>query len=187
MFGLLYAQAEDGPTHLAASPTLALPDGTGGFPASAVKDHFASAQFFDVTESDRLQGPSFEQYDAGVTMAVDSFDCGEMESDTFDYEEVNLSSDEGRFVSTSHLGLLADTRWVVAFGGAARSELRQRLQPKVLAKAEVANPGFRVTERTTARPAAGSPAATTYFNAKAQAAVLDAADFQVAESFEALI
>ena len=170
-----------------ASPTLALPDGTGGFPGSAVKDHFASAQFFDVTESDRLQGPSFEQYDAGVTVAVDSFDCGAMEFDTFDYEEVNLSSDEGRFVSTSHLGLLTDTRWVVAFGGAARSELRQRLQPKVLAKAEVANPGFRVTERTSARPVAGSPAATTYFNAKAEAAVLDAADFQVAESFEALI
>jgi hypothetical protein len=91
-------------------------------------------------------------------------------------------------ISLSHLGLLADTRWVVAFGGAARSELRQRLQPKVLAKAEVANAGYRVTERTTAKPAAAvSPAATTYYNAKAQAAVLDGADFQVAEAFEALI
>ena len=85
------------------------------------------------------------------------------------------------------LGLLTDTRWVVAFGGAARSELRQRLQPKVLAKAEVANAGYRVTERTTAKPAGAGPAATTYFNARARVAVLDAADFQVAEAFEALI
>lgn len=167
------------------APALALPGGAGGFPASAVKDHFASAQFFDVSESDRLQGPSFEQYDAGMTVAVDSFDSGEMISETFDYEEVNLSSDERSFVSTVHLGQLADTRWVVAFGGAARSELRQRLQPKVLVKAEVANPGYRVTERTTAK--AASAGATTYFNAKAQASLLDAAEFQVAEAFEALI
>jgi hypothetical protein len=168
-----------------SAPALTLPGGAGGFPASTVKDHFASAQFFDVSEGDRLQGPSFEQYDAGVTVSVDSFDSGDMVAESFDYEEVNLSSDERSFVSLSHLGLLADTRWVVAFGGAARSDLRQRLQPKVLAKAEVANAGYRVTERTTAKAAAGG--ATTYFNAKAQASVLDAAEFQVAEAFEALI
>ena len=170
-----------------SAPALTLPGGAGGFPASAVKDHFASAQFFDVSEVDRLQGPSFEPYDAGITVAVDTFDTGEMVAETFDYEEVNLSSDERGVVSTSHLGLLTDTRWVVAFGGAARSELRQRLQPKVVAKAEVANAGYRVTERTTAKPAGAGPAATTYFNARARAAVLDAADFQVAEAFEALI
>jgi hypothetical protein len=108
-----------------------------------------------------------------------------MVSDSFDYEEVNLSSDERGFVSLSHLGLLADTRWVVAFGGAARSELRQRLQPKVLAKAEVTPSGYRVTERATTR--AASAGATTYFHAKAQVAVFDAVEFQVAEAFEALI
>lgn len=168
-----------------STPALTLPGGAGGFPASVVKDHFAAAQFFDVSESDRLQGPSFEQYEAGVTVSVDSFDAGEMVSESFDYEEVNLSSDERSFVSHSHLGLLADTRWVVAFGGAARSELRQRLQPKVPVKAEVANAGYRVTERATAKPAMATT--TTYFNAKAQASVLDAAEFQVAEAFEALI
>ena len=168
------------------APSLVLPDGAGGFPASAVKDHFAAAQFFDVSESDRLQGPSFEQYDAGVTVAVDGFDTGEMVTDSFDYEEVNLSSEERSRFSTTHLGMLADTRWVVAFGGAGRSALRQRLQPRVLAKAEVVNPSYRVTERSTAKAAAGS-AATTYFNAKSHATALDAADFQVAEMFEALV
>ncbi len=168
-----------------ASPALTLPGGAGGFPASAVKDNFAAAQFFDVSESDRLQGPSFEAYDAGITVAVDSFDSGDMVSESFDFEEVNLSSDERSVVSRSHLGLLADTRWVVAFGGAARSELRQRLQPKVPVKAEVTNPAYRVTDRSTAQATGGG--ATTYFNAKARAAVLDAAEFQVAEAFEALI
>lgn len=167
-------------------PALVLPDGTGGFPASSVKDHFAAAQFFDVSEGDRLQGPSFEQYDAGVTLAVDSFDTGEMVSETFDFEEVNLSTPEPGIVSVSHLGLLDDTRWVVAFGAAARSDLRQRLQPRVLAKAEVVNPGFHVTGRNSAKPVAGA-ASSTYFNAKAQAAMLDGTDFQVAEMFEALI
>lgn len=169
-----------------SAPALTLPGGGAGFPSSAVKDHFASAQFFDVSESDRLQGPSFEQYDAGVTVAVDSFDTGPLVSETFDFEEVNLSSDEGGMVSVSHLGLLADSAWVVAFGGAARSDLRQRLQPQVLVKAEVANPGYQVTGRNTSKAQAGA-ASTTYFGAKSRLARLDAQDFQLAEAFEALI
>ncbi len=169
-----------------SAPALTLPGGAGGFPTTAVKDHFAAAQFFDVTEQDRLQGPSFEQYDAGVTAAVDSFESGDVVAETFDYEEVNLSSDERGIFSSSHLGLLADARWVVAFGGAARSDLRQRLQPKVAVKVDVANPGYQVTDRATAKPAAAA-ASTTYWNAKAHAATLDAAGFQVSEAFEALI
>jgi len=76
-------------------------------------------------------------------------------------------------------------------GRRLRRRRAQRTAPapaaKVVAKAEVANAGYRVTERTTAKPAGAGPAATTYFNARARAAVLDAADFQVAEAFEALI
>ncbi len=166
-------------------PALTLPGGAGGFPASAVKDHFAAAQFFDVTEQDRLQGPSFEQYEAGVTVAVDSFDSGPAIGESFDYEEVNLSSDEPKRISPHHLGLLADAQWMYAFGGAARSPLRQRLQPKVLAKAQVAPAGYRVTERSTAKAVAAGT--STYSNAKAHAATLAADDFQVAEAFEALI
>ncbi|GEM_PF-2003986 len=167
------------------SPALTLPDGSGSFPASPVQDHFAAAQFFDVTEQDRLQGPSFEQYEAGVTVAVDNFDTGPRVDDSFDYEEVNLSVDEPKVISDKHLGILADAQWMYAFGGAARSELRQRLQPKVKAKMEVAPPGYRVTERDTAKAVASS--ATTYSNAKAHAATLAADEFQVAEAFEALI
>lgn len=170
------------------TPVLTLPGGNdvnSHFPSSAVKDHFAAAQFFDVTEQDRLQGPSFEQYEAGVTVAVDSFDTGPQVDDSFDYEEVNLSSDEPKLISALHLGLLADAQWMYAFGGAARSSLRQRLQPKVKATMEVATPGYRVTERSTAK--AASSGATTYSNAKAHAATLDGAEFQVAEAFEALI
>lgn len=171
------------------APVLSLPDGADSFPASAVKDHFAAAQFFDVSEADRLQGPSFESYDAGLTVAVDSFDTGELVGDSFDYEEVNLSSDEpGRF-SRLHLGMMADTRWVVACGSAGRSERRQRLQPKVAARAEVAAPAWRITDRVTAQPvAAGQGAvATTYFQARSRAAALDAAEVQLAEVFEALV
>jgi hypothetical protein len=172
-----------GPNRFSA-PALTLPGGSGDFPASAVKDHFASAQFFDVTEQDRLQGPSFEPYDVGVTVAVDSFDSGPRVEDSFDYEEVNLSSDEPKRLSALHLGLLSDAAWLYRSGAAARSELRQRLQPKVKAKLEAAAPGYRVTERNTAKATA---AVTSYSNAKSQAAALDAAQFQVAEAFEALV
>lgn len=175
---------------------LALPGGVGGFPASAVQDHFAAAQFFDVREDDRLQGPSFEPYDAGITVAVDSFDCGEVVSDSFDFEEVNLSSQDSPRISRAHLGQLADGGWALRFGGAARSPLRQRLQPKLLAKAELAPPGHRVTDRLSAQPVAAAAAGaaealgaagSTYFQAKARLAGLDAAEVQVAELFEALV
>ncbi len=167
------------------TPVLSLPGGGAGFPMASVKDHFAAAQFFDVTEQDRLQGPSFESYDAGVTVAVDSFDAGPMAVDSFDYEEVNLSSDERSVFSDRHLGLLVDAAWMYAFGAAARSELRERMQPKVSAKVAVTPPAYQVTERTTAK--AVGAAASTYSNAKAGAAAMDGRDFQVAEAFEALI
>lgn len=172
-----------GPNRFSA-PTLGLPGGATAFPATAVKDHFASAQFFDVSEQDRLQGPSFESYDAGMTVAVDSFDTGPMVSESFDFEEVNLSSPEPKRISGLHLGQLANGQWLYAFGGAARSELRQRLKPKVLATVEVAAPAYRVTSRSTAQAAT---AGDTYTQAKAQAATLGRAEFQVAEAFEALI
>jgi hypothetical protein len=172
-----------GPNRFSA-PALVLPGGSAPFPATPVKDHFAAAQFFDVTEQDRLQGPSFEQYDAGVTVAVDSFDSGAFASETFDYEEVNLSGDEPKGISALHLGLLADARWMYAFGGAARCALRDRLQPKVKAQAAVAPPAYRVTERSTAQAAT---AASTYSTAKDHAATLGVADYQVAEAFEALV
>lgn len=84
-----------------------------------------------------------------------------------------------------HLGLMVDNAWMYAFGAAARSELRERLQPKVLAKVAVAPAAYQVTDRATAK--AVGVAASTYSNAKAHAAGMDGRDFQVAEAFEALI
>ena len=107
-----------------------------------------------------------------------------MAVESFDYEEKNLSADDDSVVSMLHLGLMVDSAWMYAFGAAARSELRERLQPKVSAKAAVAPAGYQVTERSTAKAVA---AATTYSNAKAGAAGMDGHDFQVAEAFEALI
>ena len=112
------------------------------------------------------------------------FDSGAFAGDTFDYEEVNLSADEPKRLSTTHLGALTDSAWMYAFGSAARSEMRDRMQPKVLAKAAVAPPAYRVTERTTTQAAT---AASTYSTAKQQASARGMGEFQVAEAFEALV
>ena len=149
------------------APALNLPGGGAGFPTAPVKDHFAAAQFFDVTEQDRLQCPSFENYDAGVSVAVDSFDAGLMAVavavavavESFAYEEKNLSSEDDSVVNMLHLGLMVDNAWMYAFGAAARSELRERLQPKVLAKVAVAPAAYQVTDRATAK-AVGVAAST---------------------------
>ena len=179
----LGSKRPSGPNRFSA-PALTLPGGGSGFPSTLVKEHFAAAQFFDVTEQDRLQGPSFEQYDAGITVAVDSFESGTFAGDSFDFEEVNLSADAPKLLSTVHLGALVDPAWLYAFGGAARSEMRNRLQPKVLAKAAVAPPAYHLSERSTAQLAS---AASSYSSAKHQLSTLGVAEFQVAEAFEALV
>jgi hypothetical protein len=176
------------------TPAIGLPAGASGFPSAAVKDHFAAAQFFDVKEEDRLQGPSFEAFDAGVSVAVDSFDFGPIEADSFEHEEVNLSAPERNRVSTLHLGQLAQAGWALRFGAVARSERRERLLPKTLVAIEVVNPAFRASERATGKAAAGiAGQAGNYWarrevmRSQATGVASAPAQLQLSEAFEALI
>lgn len=54
--------------------------------SAAIQDDFAPAQFFDLSDQDKLAGPSFEPYDAGVRCAPKAVRCGPSNFKTVAYE-----------------------------------------------------------------------------------------------------
>jgi hypothetical protein len=151
-------------------------------------DHFAAAQFFELSESDRLQGPSFERMDSGITVGSEDFQCAGVIPETLDYEEANLSGGDN-VIDRFHLGLLDHVQWMVALGAAGRSPLRDRarLLPAENVKLNVANGVHVVTDRVTAQPVAQAAKYDSYWAARDRIradAALDSARHQIVEEFE---
>jgi hypothetical protein len=90
-------------------------------------DFFATAQFLDMSQDDRLAKPSFEQYGAGYELGDDQFEIGEVLAETLNYEEADLGASRTKlnrmaivaYASAKHGALLR-------FGAAGRSDLRDR-------------------------------------------------------------
>lgn len=165
----------------------ATPAGSGAL--QVLRDYFAAAQFFEVKEEERLQGPSFSEYDSGVAFGGEDFVFDSTLSETLDYEEANLS-DSGlvKLVVDFHLGALAGGAWVAELGAAACSTLRDKakLLPAELPKIGVKPAAVAVTERHTQKTAA-SAVFDDYWQARDRIAVdaqLDRARHQVAELYE---
>jgi hypothetical protein len=59
---------------------------------TAVKDDFAAAQFFDLSDSDKLSRPSFERYDAGAIMNGTLVTNGTSFAKTIDYESFFINT-----------------------------------------------------------------------------------------------
>ena len=57
-----------------------------------VRDHFAPAQFRDMSDDERLSSPSFELLPAGATVAASRVDCGTPVPAAADFEEIIIPS-----------------------------------------------------------------------------------------------
>jgi hypothetical protein len=159
---------------------------------ATVEDYFAAAQFFDVSDSDRLEGPSFERYHAGFRMEVDNFECGPLIEETLDYEEVNLSGGANRFQQVSYLDLAASGSWSFNLGAAGRSALRERakLDSPVKAKIDVDLPPYAVSGRKKLAAVSAAAQDIGFWAARdviAETAGLSRDTHQVVETFELLI
>lgn len=81
----------------------------GGTPASSwapVKDYFASGQFQELTDAEKLSRPSFEPMDAGVSVASDAATHGGSIGIEVVYETIIVDApDSIRFVAPYKLGL----------------------------------------------------------------------------------
>lgn len=69
--------------------------GTDELSTDPVRDLFAPAEFFDLTDEEKLAAPSFEDMEAGVTVAAAdySFDHARSVSSPFDYTDITIGAD----------------------------------------------------------------------------------------------
>jgi hypothetical protein len=143
---------------------------------TAVKERFAPAQFFDMSDDDKLAAPSFELMDAGVAFGEGGYSVGfaAQESSRFRYTDILVGSD-GVPVEQPDPHTEDGSRVLVltmvspAGAAAARRTLTRRFEVPARADAPTVRPGgwAAVTE------AAPAPAATTTW-AEARGQVLAA-------------
>lgn len=84
-------------TRFGNSPVLGTPQefrirqvtvGTGTTTTEPVRDHFAPAQFRDLSDDEKLSSPSFELLEAGVRIGATPADCGLAVTAAVEYEEI---------------------------------------------------------------------------------------------------
>lgn len=68
------------------------PASIGAASAQAMRDHFAAAQFIEMSQADKLAKPSFELFAAGYQLASEDFDMGEIVPEPLGYEEADLGA-----------------------------------------------------------------------------------------------
>jgi hypothetical protein len=76
--------------------------GTASFAPDVVRDHFAPAQFRDLSDDAKLSSPSFELLAAGVSVGSNAADCGAPVPAAADFEDIVIPSppDEPRTTTT---------------------------------------------------------------------------------------
>lgn len=62
--------------------------GTSAATTEPVRDHFAPAQFRDLSDDEKLSSPSFELLEAGVQIGAEPPDCGSTVTAIVEYEEI---------------------------------------------------------------------------------------------------
>jgi hypothetical protein len=148
--------------------------GNQSTPYTAVKDDFAPAQFFDLSDSDKLSRPSFERYDAGAIMAGNLVTNGTSFAKTIDYESFFINTPG---VVSVDEGVPQPFPWtalpiVMRTGSAARKAISQAGKLRYAAPGgnpiAVAEPVFTLASTSTLA-AVTTPAAagTTYSDAAA--------------------
>jgi hypothetical protein len=108
-----------------------------------IRDLFAPAQFFDMTDDDKLAAPSFEEMDAGVTFGSGeyAFDPGSRANSPFDYTDITIGPDGTPSVEPEpHRPSAASILIMLRVGAAARSPVRRTLTSRFEAPVSDAAP-----------------------------------------------
>lgn len=98
-------------------------------PLSTQQDHFAAAQFLEMSQDDKLAKPSFDSFTAGYRLRDDDFETDGIEAVALDYEEADLGLARTARKSRRVGSMLFDADVhgpMMRFGAAGRSPLRDR-------------------------------------------------------------
>jgi hypothetical protein len=149
---------------------------SGGDVQGTIQDYFAAGQFLTLSDADKLSAPSFEKYDAGVTIGSPAIMAGADSSRTVVYEERYIDvptafSRRSRLYSMPANVHLALSRQGAGSASPLKNSGLAKYGAGIVAGAAVAtrDPAYVVTHvedlslRADIVPAAGS----TYFQARA--------------------
>jgi hypothetical protein len=92
-----------------------------------VKDQFVPAQFFTMTDDEKLAGPSFEEMEAGVVFGSDAviFDTAQIVADQLKYESIVIGAEGQSSTSPDKYELTAERLLDQArFGAVAQAAIR---------------------------------------------------------------
>jgi len=144
--------------------------GTGTIPHDATQDDFAPAQFFELTDDEKLERPSFERHDAGLRVKASDVTSGALVPKTVAYETFYVDTPGGPLREDPGVPLappgIGDLSVVLRFGSAGRAATRNNR-----ARYQVPGNPIRVTEqafvladKTTMAAAGIGPAAGATFS-----------------------
>ena len=161
-------------------------------PDRRLDDSFPTAQFIDMKEDDLLGKPSFDRFESGFEVGQRDYQYGAPVADTFDYEEVNLSTPAGP-TTLAALGLFTagHLAWALDNGAAGRSPLRDKARRLPEREVKIAvNPPPLLTLDTGTGVMVGGPlrgrAAASFWHAQEIAAAAGG-DIEVVEAFETTV
>jgi hypothetical protein len=148
----------------------ALHVGTGTIAHDTIQDDFAPAQFFELTDEEKLERPSFERHDAGVRVSAPPVTSGAPVPKTAAYETffVDTPGDLPREDSGVPLAppSLIDLQIMVQFGSAGRAAKRSagRRYRAPGTPIRLAQPVFVLADKITMAPAGIGPTAGGTFS-----------------------
>jgi hypothetical protein len=143
--------------------------GTATVDYDPVQDQFAPAQFFDLSDTDKLSRPSFELHDAGVVMSGSLVTNGTPISKTTDYETYFIDTPGALRVDE---GVPQSFPWgdiivVMLTGSAAQKQISRAGNRRYTAPGnpiKVAEPAFALVDTTTLTPQGAVPAGKTTYS-----------------------
>jgi hypothetical protein len=144
--------------------------GTGTIPHDTIQDDFAPAQFFELTDEEKLERPSFERHDAGLRAKAAAVASGAVVLKTAAYETFFVDTPGAAPREDSGVPptppLLTDLQIVLQFGSAARASSRGtgRRYQNLGNPVRIAQPAFMLADKITMAPAGIGPATGTTFS-----------------------
>lgn len=125
----------------------------GGQPVTSesVDDWFAPAQFFDLSEAEKLSAPSFEEMPAGLRLGDDGVEAGPGREATLGYEEIIRDPQGEGEADRSGNVWKAPTDWIA-------ETLRERISPKPMPAFALHAEGWVVADGTTGEVDLDTPA-----------------------------
>jgi hypothetical protein len=143
-------------------------------PIRTIQDYFAAGQFLTLSDADKLSKPSFENFDAGVTVGSSAAVSGSDSARTLTYQEhyiedpLGFSRFGGFYVMPSGIHLALSAQGAGAASLIKNTGLAKFSSPAAATPITVSNPGFVVTSVLDLSIRADvSVAPTTYYRAQA--------------------